>query len=169
MQAKMAGGYLKNNFLVYHIYSSPLKRARQTAEIIADVLGKEVTYSKSIIETDLDGWQGKTADSDYNSLVRKYYKAPKGATGFKESTEDVAKRMSNFILKIARKHHGKDVVAVSHAHPIFSAKHFFVKDGYGEIRTDLVPNCSITVLEFKEDKLVSHKLILPAPALREKI
>ncbi len=42
------------------IYSSPLKRARQTAEIIAQATGVEPIVEEDLVELDYGSWEGRT-------------------------------------------------------------------------------------------------------------
>ncbi|HEY8685158.1 MAG TPA: histidine phosphatase family protein [Chloroflexota bacterium] len=96
------------------IYSSPLLRARQTAGTIAQVLpGVPVRRSSLILEV-RTGYEGEPNSilqpgfSFYEPLVRET----------DESMEAVYVRVSRFLRRIARRHAGKSVVAVTHADPI---------------------------------------------------
>ena len=61
MQAKDAGIKIKEQFDIKYIISSPLLRARQTAEIVNSVLKINITTSYNIIEwAGPSDWVGKT-------------------------------------------------------------------------------------------------------------
>jgi len=44
------------------IYSSPLQRTRESAEILAERLGLPIQYREDVIELDFGEWTGLTAD-----------------------------------------------------------------------------------------------------------
>ena len=44
------------------LYSSPLQRTRETAEILSDRLGLPIQYREDVIELDFGEWTGRTAD-----------------------------------------------------------------------------------------------------------
>jgi broad specificity phosphatase PhoE len=96
------------------IYSSPLLRARQTAGTIAQGLpGVPVRRSSLILEV-RTGYEGEPNSilqpgfSFYEPLVRET----------DESMEAVYARVSRFLRRIAQRHTGESVVAVTHADPI---------------------------------------------------
>jgi broad specificity phosphatase PhoE len=96
------------------IYSSPLLRARQTAGTIAQALpGVPVRRSSLILEV-RTGYEGEPNSilqpgfSFYEPLVRET----------DESMEAVYARVSRFLRRIAQRHAGESVVAVTHADPI---------------------------------------------------
>ncbi|HZS94703.1 MAG TPA: histidine phosphatase family protein [Chloroflexota bacterium] len=96
------------------IYSSPLLRARQTADIIAATLGTvERHVTKRLLET-RTGYQG--ASNDVIKPGFSFYEPP--AREEDESMQAVWERMSAFLRAMRRRHAGETIVAVSHADPI---------------------------------------------------
>ena len=118
--AHEAGEKLKD-FNVDVIYSSPVLRAKQTAEIIGGSLNMDVVFDEDIIEISSGEWEEKTINeisdfderADYlNMSIEDRYKAKRGKTG--ESWEDVEKRLKRFLDRVQKEHQGKTIVVVSH-------------------------------------------------------
>ncbi|MDO8591001.1 MAG: class I tRNA ligase family protein [bacterium] len=107
------------------IYSSPVLRARQTAEIIGKAIGKKVVLSDALWEARSGEWDGETesvreAEADriaYNKLPHDiYYRTHRGKTG--ESWQEVENRVADLARKILASHAGETVVIVSHEGPL---------------------------------------------------
>jgi broad specificity phosphatase PhoE len=96
------------------IYSSPLLRARQTAEIIAQLQpGVRVRIARALLET-RSSYQGEP-----NSILKQgfsFYEPRRDPSD--ESMQDIWDRMSRFVSLALRRHSGGSVVLVSHADPI---------------------------------------------------
>ncbi|MEZ4102970.1 MAG: class I tRNA ligase family protein [Candidatus Paceibacterota bacterium] len=120
-QAREAGERLKSEGVDF-IYSSPVLRTKQTAEIISKAVGGvEVVEAPELIEVDSGTWDGKTIhDKDIKKERDEYlglsvedrYLAKRGHTG--ESWMDVEKRVKKIIDRAMEEHKGKTVVFVSH-------------------------------------------------------
>jgi broad specificity phosphatase PhoE len=102
------------------LYSSDLRRARETAEIVASQKGLVVECMVTLRETDVGSWAGLT----YSEIARfhpdgfKIWKAGgKGWIGG-ESYQDVARRVRIAITNISMHHPDEQVLVVSHADPI---------------------------------------------------
>jgi len=118
-QAERAAESLKGKVDI--IYSSPVLRARRTAEIIAQSLGLEVIISEKIREIQSGQWDGKKLTDPEVATDRKKYKsleaserylAKHGKTG--ESWKDFDERLNSFLDEVIVKHKGKAVLVVSH-------------------------------------------------------
>ena len=99
------------------IYSSPLKRALRTAEIIAIPHHVHVTPAPELIDFDYGEWQGLSHDTvkeNYQTLYAQWLNnphlvgVPKG-----ESLDDVRERVTSLVNRIIAKHEGT-VALVSH-------------------------------------------------------
>ncbi len=139
-QAHLTAQYL-SEFEIKVVFSSPLERAVQTAEIIAQHHDLDVTVKEDLIETNTGTWTGMTLDDCYErdewKLVQKYpsqFKFPQG-----ESYLDVVTRMQNIISDIVSFNEGNSVVIVSHNGTITStlARYLGVSlDNYESIPCD---------------------------------
>lgn len=108
------------------IFSSPVLRCRQSAEIVAKELGLKVKYQKELREIDVGVFNGKSfseAENYFHSqgqfgkreiLIKKYLEGFPGG----ESYFQVRKRMINFIKKIETKYKNKNILIVSHKLPL---------------------------------------------------
>jgi len=107
------------------IYASPIKRTKETAEIIAAELKLPINYAEELIEINNGEWEGKAYNEvkdredriAYKKLTpEEQYTAKRGKTG--ESWEEQEKRMYNFVQKILEKEKGKTIILVSHQGPL---------------------------------------------------
>jgi probable phosphoglycerate mutase len=117
-QARALGRALRRRRLA-HAYTSPLERARRTAEIALDGLGVPVTVVDDLRELSLGDWEGRTVEEiralpgdPYAQWVRDPVAAhPPGA----EPLPQVQARALRVIQEIARIHaDGEEVLVVAH-------------------------------------------------------
>ncbi|WP_026196161.1 histidine phosphatase family protein [Corynebacterium lubricantis] len=93
-QARSAAKYV-GNLNIVKIVSSDLTRAKDTADIIANTLGLDVTIDARLRETDLGHWQGRTheeVDSEYVGARAAWRHNPGWAPPGGESRLEVARR-----------------------------------------------------------------------------
>jgi probable phosphoglycerate mutase len=124
------------------VYSSPLQRTRESAEIVASRLGLPIAYRDDLIELDFGEWTGKTFDQirtdphwpPWNTR-RSVSSIPGG-----ESMRDVQHRVVAALLEIGDKHPHEAVVVVSHGDVIRAALVFALGmplDFYGRIEVGI--------------------------------
>jgi broad specificity phosphatase PhoE len=144
------------------LYSSPLQRTRESAEIVAARLGLEVTFHDDLIELDFGEWTGSTFDAiradprwqawrSHRSLAR----IPGG-----ESMRQVQRRVVEALMEIGERHQGETIVAVSHGDVIRSALLFALgmpldhynrlEVGQGSISTIHIDEAGIRVTAINE-------------------
>jgi len=115
-QAELLAEYL-SNLKIDDIYSSPLKRALKTAEVIAGHHGLEVKIAPGLIDLDYGKWQGlphQEVKDKYKELYREWISQPdqiRIPDG--ESLNDVRERAIYVVNDAVAKHEG-NVVLVSH-------------------------------------------------------
>jgi broad specificity phosphatase PhoE len=100
------------------ILSSPLLRARQTAEAVGAACGVPVAVDERLIEIDWGTWEGRPTASLAVADVERW-KADRGTAPEGESLDDLSRRVESFCTEQL----GADglVVAVSHVSPIKAA------------------------------------------------
>lgn len=100
------------------VYSSPLRRALFTAEIVARQLGLGVSVLPGLVDIDYGEWQGLTPDeaaARYDGLYSSWLKSPQ-AVKFPggEGLAEVRDRASQAVHEVVGKHPRETVVMVSH-------------------------------------------------------
>ena len=112
-QIEQAAKYLKTQNINF-LYSSPILRAQQTAEIIQKELGlPKINYSEYITEI-LTSVQGKTSTYAHKTYPNFDIFAGPGKDITGETIGDVSDRIEQFIYNIQKKYSGKNIVAVTH-------------------------------------------------------
>jgi broad specificity phosphatase PhoE/ribonuclease HI len=103
------------------IVSSPLRRARQTAEAVAARTGLKVAVDDGLREVDFGDWEGHT----FTGIQRRWpdelavwLADPSAAPPGGESFERAAVRVEQARDRILLEHQGKTVLVVSHVSPI---------------------------------------------------
>jgi isoleucyl-tRNA synthetase len=115
------------------IYTSPLARAKETAEIIGKKTGTKPVVNDHIREIHFGEYEGKTIDFSDLTFVKEI-RAKKIEKGKPESIyhfegmetwDETKKRIVVFFEEILPRHKGQHIVIVSHADPINNMRHFF--------------------------------------------
>lgn len=96
------------------IYASDITRTKQTAEIVAKILGiREIHYDPRLREFDFGDFNGKSYveySRYYGSRAEKFVKrTPNG-----ENHTDLRKRVYEFLMETDKKHSGKKILIVTH-------------------------------------------------------
>ena len=104
------------------VVASPVRRTLESAEILADVLGREVEVEPGFAEMEFGAWDGLTFaevgerhQDELTAWLGSLDVAP-GGTG--ESFRTVEKRVLDALARTLDHHAGKTVVLVSHVTPI---------------------------------------------------
>jgi probable phosphoglycerate mutase len=103
------------------VVASPLRRTRETAEVVAGALGLPVELDDDLVELDFGDLEGLTADEarQRHPLATRRFatdvraKAPGG-----ESVADVSARVARARRRLLERHAGRTVLVVSHVTPI---------------------------------------------------
>jgi broad specificity phosphatase PhoE len=116
-QAKRLAGRLKS-ILFERLYSSPLRRAIETANLISEVIGLEPIVDERLIELDYGEWEGKTLAEIVKNDPKTFRAwnadpsevAPPGG----ESGLEAQQRVVPFLDFLAARHRQRDVAVVLH-------------------------------------------------------
>ena len=105
------------------IYSSPLLRARETAEPVGQMLGLPVGIESDLDELDFGAWSGRAFDEladdplwDYWNRQRDHARPPGGETMLESQV-----RMVRCLERLCGRHPDADVAVVTHADMIKTA------------------------------------------------
>jgi ribonuclease H / adenosylcobalamin/alpha-ribazole phosphatase len=103
------------------VLTSPVRRTRESAELLAEVLGRPVEVEPGFAEMEFGAWDGLTfaevAERDRAGLdawLGRLDQAPQGG----ESFETVEARVLAALDRVRAAHEGRTVVVVSHVTPI---------------------------------------------------
>lgn len=156
MQAEKLGHALKNKE-IEAIYSSPLQRALDTAEAIAQYHNLKVNIDKGLREIDAGDMEGVTLDSlikDFSHYLIKFNeggglgKLPNG-----ESLDDLRQRAWKVTQGVVGKHRGTAVI-VSHYFVTLSIICAALELPISSIRKMRVWPAGITILNFMDNKVI---------------
>lgn len=138
------------NFIYDNIYSSDLKRASESAEIV-NYLDKKIIYDKRLQELDFGIFEGLT----YNEIKEKYPEEEKRShyewedynyeTG--ESPKVMQKRVTEFLDTLDK---NKNNLVVAHWGVICSAMSYLFSTGLKSYWKFAVDNGGIVIIEFND-------------------
>ncbi len=103
------------------VASSPLARARRTAEAVADATGAGLLVDDDLAETDFGDWEGMTfaeVMSRWPEEMRAWMESAEVAPPGGESLAGAARRALSALDRLLAEHGRKTVVVVSHVTPI---------------------------------------------------
>lgn len=102
------------------VYSSPLRRALETAEIVAAAKGLEPVQVADLREVDVGGWAGLSradVESRFPEAFRRWLGGGEGWEGG-ETYEQMAARVLDAVGRLAESHPNGSILVVSHGGPI---------------------------------------------------
>lgn len=148
------------------IYTSPLKRARQTAQIIAEMYGMDKLTP--VVEEGLTEMNGGVLEGRKFSELAKEYPdvieamqthpaamvCPQG-----ESMREVSERMVGTIDRMVTQNKGKVLLAVSHGIAISSYIHFASGKPFEEMTNGMIANASVSKFIFNDDLIVGMEYV----------
>jgi broad specificity phosphatase PhoE len=96
------------------VYSSPMLRARKTAELVAARHQTRVRIDRDLMEI-RTGWQGEPL-ADLERINWDFYAHPRSADD--ETLHAIHQRMRRWLDRVLKRHPGGEVVGISHGDPI---------------------------------------------------
>lgn len=102
------------------IYSSPLRRAFETAAIVGTRTGLEPRPVDDLREVDVGGWAGLSRSDVESRFPEAFRRWLDGGEGWEdgESYADMSARVLAALTRVAESHPGAEVLVVSHGGPI---------------------------------------------------
>jgi probable phosphoglycerate mutase len=103
------------------IVASPLRRTRETAELVAATLGLPVEFDDDLVELDfgdLEGLTSEEARAKHPLAARRFGTDVTVAAPGGESVMDVSTRVARARRRLLSRHAGKSVLVVTHMMPI---------------------------------------------------
>ena len=139
------------------VYSSDLKRARDTPAVVAGSQGLELRQLPDLREVDVGSWSGLTRDEAQERFPEGFARWRDGYPGWKdgETYEAMTDRVLRAVDEIAAEHEGGRVLVVSHGGPIramHAAALGLNVHAYRRLRP-VEPNARLSAVCFVEGKL----------------
>jgi broad specificity phosphatase PhoE len=118
------------------VYSSPLRRALETAEVVAAAHALEPVPLEGLREVDVGGWQGLTRAEVEERFPKQFARWLAFDQGWEdgESYETMGHRVVTALLELAAAHNGERILAVTHGGPIRAAFAFADRTTHAEAR-----------------------------------
>jgi broad specificity phosphatase PhoE/ribonuclease HI len=144
------------------IIASPLTRATQTAQAVADAIGGRVETSQRLLETDFGEWEGLTfaeAKQRDPELHRAWLGDPSVAPPGGESFDAVHRRVLAARDEFVECYAGRTIVVVSHVTPIKSMLRIGLDAGPSLLFRLHLDLASLSIVEFYPDGNASVRLV----------
>jgi len=152
-QAEKAAIFLEE-MNISAIYSSPIERAKNTAEIVGKHNSIDVRIDDRLIELDMGKFTGKPYDeifSSHGNVFMKFYRGElEIAHNGVETFEEVKKRIRDMVDHVIDNHPDENVVLVTHMDPIKAMLSTVVSFSPENLYELIIPNASLNI--FREYK-----------------
>jgi broad specificity phosphatase PhoE len=138
---------------VWKLYSSPMERAVETAEPIAQALGLEIVIRPGLLETDCGDWAGKTVKS--RRRLKAWREIQNNPSQFRfpggESFVECQQRIVGEFEFLRTQHAPKDIViCISHADPLKLLVAHYLGLPFDNFQRLSIDPASITILHLDE-------------------
>jgi broad specificity phosphatase PhoE len=140
------------------VYTSPLRRAVQTAEILAARLGVAAREHEALKEVDVGSWSGYTVPEIQARFPEGFARwVDWRTTGWEdgEHYEQFSRRVVGGVLEVAERHAGGRLLAVTHGGPIrallAAARGLEVHEVHATVGP--LSNCAVVHIAVREGKI----------------
>jgi broad specificity phosphatase PhoE len=135
------------------VYSSPLRRALETAEIVAAPHGLTAIPVEGLREVDVGSWQGLTRDEVEERFPEQFRRWLDYGQGWEdgETYEEMGTRALSALQQLAAHHAGERLVAITHGGPIRAAlaRAEGISHSEGRRRGPVLGNCFVARFAFQ--------------------
>ena len=140
------------------IYSSDLKRAIETAEVVAERLGLEVTVDSRLRERGFGAWEGLTRaeiEASFREEFDRWRSGDGGGAADAEAQEAFAARIEAFLTDVLARHPDQTVLVIAHGGSIRVVQAVASGLDYLQDRRSIraLANCSLARYAAREGKL----------------
>jgi broad specificity phosphatase PhoE len=129
------------------LYASPLRRALETAEIVAERLGLLIAKSEALREVDVGSWSGLTRTEIERAFPEGYRRWLAYGAGWDdgETYEAMGERVVSALSALATRHDGEVILVVTHGGPIRAVHAEAASIPHAEARRvgAVVENCTL--------------------------
>ena len=155
-QAERIGKFLKP-FNISKIYSSPIERAKKTAEIVAKHNSLDLILDDRLIELDMGKFTGMPYDEifkQHGNVFLKFYDGElEIAHNGVETFSQVKNRVLSIIDHVLKEHKNENVLLVTHMDPIKAMISTIMDANAKSMYELIIENASLTVFKEHEEKL----------------
>ena len=155
-QANDIGKFLKS-LNVTHIYTSPIERAKHTAEIVGNHLNLTPTEDERLFELEMGKFSGMPYDdlfAKHGNVFLKFYQGdPTIEENGVETFHQVKRRVLDIVDHTKDAHSGKNVLLVTHMDPIKAMISNVLNLNARSLFELIIANASLTVFREEEGKL----------------
>ena len=132
------------------VYSSPLRRAYETAEVVAASRGLEPVTVDALREVDVGSWSGLSRAEIEQRFPEQYARWLDYGQGWEdgETYEQMVDRVVEALQKLAEARDGERILAVTHGGPMRAASAFADRVSYADARRRSPVVGNTAVLEF---------------------
>ncbi len=138
-------------------YSSPLRRAHETATILASTLELQVHVDEGLREVDVGSWSGLTRSEVQARFPVGYQRWLEYGHGWDdgETYDELGQRVVSCLRRLGTLHPRESVLAVTHGGPIRSALAASAGVDFGEARRSIhvVGNCAVVRFALRDGQL----------------
>jgi broad specificity phosphatase PhoE len=140
------------------VYSSPLARARETADIVAAALELPVESREALREVDVGSWQGLTRDeveARFPDGFQRWLVDFSQGWDDGETYDELGRRVVADLLELAARHPGERILVVTHGGAMRAAQAVAAETDYAGARRLSKPfaNCAILVFAVESERL----------------
>ncbi len=155
-QAELAAKFLKK-MNVSAIYSSPIERAKKTAEIVANHNSLDYSIDERLIELEMGKFTGMRYEEIFekhgNVFLKFYSEAREISRNGVETFSEVKKRVLEMVDHVKSAHPGENVVLVTHMDPIKSMIASVLDLRPENLFELIIANASLNIFKEHEGKL----------------
>ncbi len=171
-QAEKIADFLKP-FSISTIYSSPVERAEQTANIVSKRLKLEYKVDERLTEIEmglLSGMPYEEIFAKHGNIFLKFYEGhPIIEENGMETFTSIKKRIIDLVEQCAKKHNEEDVLFVTHMDPIKSVLSTVMQLKPESLYELIIRNASLTMFKKEQGSLsiISLNSMCPERYLQE--
>ena len=155
-QSEKIAKFLKP-FNISTIYSSPIERAKKTAEIVSEHNSLEIKTDERLIELDMGKFTGMPYDEIFEKHGNVFLKFYEGdleiAHNGVETFVELKKRILDMVDFVIREHSDENVLLVTHMDPIKALISTIMGLQANSLFELIIENASLTIFKEEQGKL----------------
>ena len=155
-QSEKIAKFLKP-FNISTIYSSPIERAKKTAEIVSEHNSLEIKTDERLIELDMGKFTGMPYDEIFEKHGNVFLKFYEGdleiAHNGVETFVQLKKRILDMVDFVIREHNDENVLLVTHMDPIKALISTIMGLEANSLFELIIENASLTIFKEEQGKL----------------